>query len=118
MGLYKTTPLQSGRMGTLWCLSGIRESAVVEYGCMGHMVYGRTFLHRMGSQGSRLYSTHISETDIAMGDTSRLKRSVEQVSEMEDIRAIFLLASSTPEVAGTLRPLSKCSAYSHGYWRI
>lgn len=100
MGLYKTTPLQSGRMGTLWCLSGIRESAVVEYGCMGHMVYGRTFLHRLGSQGSRLYSTHISETDITMGDTGRLKRAVAQVSEMDDIRVIFLLASSTPEVAG------------------
>lgn len=100
MGLYKTTPMQSGRMGALWCLSGIRESAVVEYGCMGHMVYGRTFLHRLGSQGSRLYSTHISEADITMGDTSRLRRTLEQVSEMEDIRAIFLLASSTPEVAG------------------
>lgn len=100
MGLYKTTPMQSGRMGALWCLSGIRESAVVEYGCMGHMVYGRTFLHRLGSQGSRLYSTHISEADITMGDTGRLKRVIEQVSAMDGIRAIFLLASSTPEVSG------------------
>lgn len=100
MGLCKTTPLQSGRMGTLWCLSGIRESAVVEYGCMGHMVYGRTFLHRMGSPESRLYSTHISEAEITMGDTGRLKRAIEHVSGMDGIRAIFLLASSTPEVAG------------------
>lgn len=100
MGLYKTSPMQSGRMGALWCLSGIRESAVVEYGCMGHMVYGRTFLHRLGSQGSRLYSTHISEAGITMGDTDRLKRTVAQVSDLEGIGAIFLLASSTPEVAG------------------
>lgn len=100
MGLCKTTPLQSGRMGTLWCLSGIRESAVVEYGCMGHMVYGRTFLHRLGSQESRLYSTHISEAEITMGDTDRLKRAIEHVSGLNGIRAIFLLASSTPEVAG------------------
>lgn len=100
MGLYKTSPLLSGRMGTLWCLSGIRESATVEYGCMGHMVYGRTFLHRLGSQGSQLYSTHISEADITMGDTRRLKRALTQVAEVDAPRVIFLLASSTPEVAG------------------
>lgn len=100
MGLYKTTPPMSGRMGALWCLSGIRDAAVIEYGCMGHMAYGRTFLHRMGSYGAKLYSTHIGETDIAMGDTDRLTRAVQQVSETEGIKTIFLLPSSVPEVIG------------------
>ncbi|PWJ51838.1 nitrogenase component 1 [Faecalicatena contorta] len=100
MGLYKTVPPLSGRMGALWCLSGIADSAVIEYGCMGHMAYGRTFLHRMGSYGGHLYSTHIGETDIAMGDTSRLSRAIEWVSEKEGIKTIFLLPSSVPEVIG------------------
>ncbi|MDK2968705.1 nitrogenase component 1 [Lacrimispora sp.] len=100
MGLLKTAPPLSGRMGALWCLSGIQQSAVVEFGCMGHMAYGRTFLHRMGAFGSNLYSTHIGETDIAMGDTSRLTRAVEWVSETQGIKNIFLLPSSVPEVIG------------------
>ncbi len=100
MGLYKTAPPLSGRMGALWCLSGIAQSAVVEFGCMGHMAYGRTFLHRMGSFGGKLYSTHIGETDIAMGDTSRLTSAVEWVSETQGIKTIFLLPSSVPEVIG------------------
>lgn len=100
MGLYKTTPPFSGRMGALWCLSGIADSAVVEYGCMGHMAYGRTFLNRMGVLGGKLYSTHIGETDIAMGDTSRLTKVIRQVSEAEGIKTIFLLPSSVPEITG------------------
>lgn len=100
MGLYKTAPPLSGRMGALWCLSGIAQSAVLEFGCMGHMAYGRTFLHRMGSFGSNLYSTHISETDIAMGDTTRLAQGAEWISEVQGIKNIFLLPSSVPEVIG------------------
>ena len=101
MGLYKTTPPLSGRMGALWSLSSISESAVIEFGCMGHMAYGRTFLHRMGALGGKLYSTHIGETDIAMGDTSRLSKAVKQVSVSEGVKTIFLLPSSVPEIIGT-----------------
>ena len=100
MGLYKTAPPLSGRMGALWCLASIADSAVVEYGCMGHMAYGRTFLHRMGAYEGKLYSTHISETDIAMGDTRRLEQAIEQVSETTGVKTIFLLPSSVPEVIG------------------
>ncbi|PKK40721.1 hypothetical protein ABB02_00054 [Clostridiaceae bacterium JG1575] len=100
MGLYKTTPPISARMAALWCVSGIQDAAVLEYGCMGHMAYGRTFLHRMGSNAAKLYSTHLGETDIAMGDTHRLTRAVQQVSQTEGISTIFLLPSSVPEVIG------------------
>lgn len=100
MGLHKGTPPLSGRMGALWCLSSITDAAVVEYGCMGHMAYGRTFLHRMGSHGGKLYSTHIGEIDIAMGDTERLARAIEQISEIDGIKVIFLVPSSVPEVIG------------------
>jgi nitrogenase molybdenum-iron protein alpha/beta subunit len=101
MGLYKSAaPSGSGRMGALWTLSNIAESAVVKFGCMGHMAYGRTFLHRIGSFGARLYSTHISESDIAMGDTSRLSMAIEHIVKQDKVKAVFLLPSAVPEIIG------------------
>lgn len=100
MGLYKSTPHLAGRIGTLWTLSTIKESAVIEFGCMGHTVYARTFLSRMGAQGGKLYSTHIRETDIAMGDTTRLTNAVKEVLEDKNISTIFLLPSTVPEIIG------------------
>lgn len=100
MGLYKTAPPLSGRMGALWSLASVRDAAVIEFGCMGHMVYGRTFLHRMGVHGGHLYSTHLGETDIAMGDTSRLFKTVRYLMDEERPNTIFLLPSSVPEIIG------------------
>ncbi len=100
MGLYKSAPPLAGRIGTLWTLATIKESAVVEFGCMGHTVYARTFLSKMGAQGSQLYSTHIRETDIAMGDTSRLSNAVIEILEDKSIKTIFLLPSTVPEIIG------------------
>ncbi len=100
MGLYKSTPPLAGRIGTLWTLATIKESAVVEFGCMGHTVYARTFLSKMGAQGSQLYSTHIRETDIAMGDTTRLSNAVIEILEDKSIKTIFLLPSTVPEIIG------------------
>ena len=39
MGLYRFKPMPSGRMGIFWTLSSIKNSAVVEFGCMGHNLY-------------------------------------------------------------------------------
>lgn len=100
MGLCRTAPVPSARMGALWCLSGVSGAAVVEYGCMGHGVYGRTFLDRWGSQGAQFFSTHLSETDIALGSSERLDRAVDDVIAREAPGAVFLLPSSTPEVIG------------------
>ncbi|MFV0441561.1 MAG: nitrogenase component 1 [Lachnospirales bacterium] len=101
MGLYKSTPELSGRIGTLWTLSTIKESAVVEFGCMGHTVYARTFLSRMGANGSKLFSTHIRETDIALGDSSRLTKAIAEILEDKEVKTIFLLPSTVPEIIGT-----------------
>ncbi len=100
MGLYKSVPPLAGRIGTLWTLATIRESAVVEFGCMGHTVYARTFLSKMGAQGSQLYSTHIRETDIAIGDTTRLTNAIIEILENKSIKTIFLLPSTVPEIIG------------------
>lgn len=105
MGLYRFKPPMSGRMGTLWTLSSIREAALVEYGCMGHMLYGRVFLNRASvSQGCKLYSTHIDEADISLGDTTRLDKTIAEVIKNDHPKVIFLLPSAVPTVIGTDLP--------------
>ena len=102
MGIHRFKPPMSGRMGTLWTLASIRDAALIEYGCMGHMQYGRMFLNQAGiSQGCKLYSTHIDETDISLGDTNRLNRAIAQIVERDKPKIIFLLPSSVPTVIGT-----------------
>ncbi|ACA45617.1 nitrogen fixation protein NifE [Clostridium botulinum] len=102
MGIHKFKPPMSGRMGVLWTLASIRDAALIEYGCMGHMQYGRMFLNQAGiSRGCKLYSTHIDETDISLGDTRRLNRTIAQIVERDKPKIIFLLPSSVPTVIGT-----------------
>lgn len=105
MGIHKFKPPMSGRMGTLWTLAPIRGAALIEYGCMGHMLYGRVFLHRAGVvDGCKLYSTHIDEADISLGDTRRLERSLEEIVRQDRPRVVFLLPSAVPAVIGTDLP--------------
>ncbi|WP_129598257.1 nitrogenase component 1 [Anaerophilus nitritogenes] len=102
MGIHRFKPTMSGRMGTLWTLASIRDAALIEYGCMGHMQYGRMFLNQAGiSKRCKLYSTHIDETDISLGDTNRLNRAIAQIVERDKPKIIFLLPSSVPTVIGT-----------------
>ncbi len=105
MGLYKCKPPLSGRMGILYTLASIRDAALIEYGCMGHMLYGRVFLNQAGVwEGCRLYSTHIDETDISMGDTGRLNRALDEIIRRDHPKIVFLLPSAVPSVIGTDLP--------------
>jgi nitrogenase molybdenum-iron protein alpha/beta subunit len=105
MGLHRFKPLPSGRMGILWTLAAIRDAALVEFGCMGHMLYSGVTLKRAGvHNGCKLYSTHIDETDIALGGTERLNHTIDNVVKHDHPRVIFLLPSSIPEVIGTDLP--------------
>ncbi len=102
MGLHKFRPIPSGRMGTLWTLASIRNTALLEFGCMGHMLYSRVFLNRAGVvDACKLYSTHIDETDIALGDTGRLSRAVADIAQRDKPRVLFFLPSAVPEIIGT-----------------
>lgn len=102
MGLYRFRPPPSGRMGILWTLSTIRDAALVEFGSMGHMVYARVALERMGVSGAcGLYATHLNENDIALGSTDRLFEAVRSIMEEAAPQAVFLLPSSVPEIIGT-----------------
>ncbi|WP_315122034.1 nitrogenase component 1 [uncultured Clostridium sp.] len=102
MGIHRFKPPMSGRMGALWTLASVRDAALIEYGCMGHMQYGRMFLNQAGiSKGCKLYSTHIDEADISLGDTRRLNATISQIAERDKPKVIFLLPSSVPTVIGT-----------------
>lgn len=103
MGLYRFKPMPSGRMGIFWTLSSIKESAVVEFGCMGHNLYSGGLLRQSGiyeGYGAPLYTTYIDETDIAMGQTYRLEATLKQVVENDRPKVVFLQPSAVPEVIG------------------
>lgn len=103
MGLHRFKPMPSGRMGIFWTLSGIKDSAVIEFGCMGHNIYSGGSLRTAGvyeEKGARLYTTYIDETDIAMGDTRRLEDTIRHVIASDRPKVIFLQPSAVPEVVG------------------
>lgn len=103
MGLHRFKPMPSGRMGIFWTLSSIKNSAVVEFGCMGHNLYSGWQLRQAGvyeGLGAPLYTTYIDETDIAMGDTARLDETIAQVVRSDRPEVIFLQPSAVPEVIG------------------
>jgi nitrogenase molybdenum-iron protein alpha/beta subunit len=104
MGLHRFKPMPSGRMGIFWTLSSIREATVVEFGCMGHNLYSGSVLRRAGiyeGYGAPLYTTYVDETDISLGDMSRLSATIDQVVRNEHPKVIFLQPSAVPEVIGT-----------------
>lgn len=102
MGLIRFKPIPSGRMGTLWTLSTVKNAALVEFGCMGHMLYSAVTLKHNGVNDlCRLFSTHIDETDIALGGTERLEHTVADVIKNDSPKVIFFLPSAVPEVIGT-----------------
>lgn len=102
MPLYKNVPEPSGRMGLIWSLATIYDSAVIEYGSMGHMLYAQKWMNQTGLvKYGELISTHLSEKDIALGITKRLEECVEEVVKSGRAKAIFLIPSSVPEMIGT-----------------
>ncbi|MCL2136049.1 MAG: nitrogenase component 1 [Coriobacteriia bacterium] len=104
MGLHRFKPMPSGRMGIFWTLAGIKEAAIIEFGCMGHNLYSGADLRRAGiyeGYGAPLYTTYIDETDISLGDTARLEATIRQVIENDHPKVIFLQPSAVPEVIGT-----------------
>lgn len=102
MGLYKYLPEPSGRMGLLWTVGTVGESAVLEFGSMGHMIYADRWLSLTGADNrSKLYTTHIDEKDIALGLTSRLTQAMEEIIRTDYPGAVFVLPSVIPEIIGT-----------------
>ncbi|OON98463.1 MAG: hypothetical protein ATN35_04850 [Epulopiscium sp. Nele67-Bin004] len=102
MGLCRFLPTPSDRMGLLWTLLTIKESVILEYGPAGTTHYSMGFLGKLGiDYNEQIFSTHMSEDDVIMGDVSRLENSLVELDENFSPKVIFVVASSTSEVIGT-----------------
>lgn len=102
MGLNKFSPKPSGRMATIQTLSTINNSAVIEFGTMGHMVYAYGSLARIADcdKITNLFSTHINEVEITLGNFSRLKNAIKQIIKEENPQAVFIVPSAIMQVVG------------------
>ncbi len=102
MRLYKYLPQPSDRMGTLWALASIKDACIIEYGPAGTTHYALEGLMQFNSQlEARLFTTHMDENDIIMGDTTRLEETIREVDAVHKPPVIFVLASTIAAITGT-----------------
>lgn len=102
MSLCRYLPTPSDRMGILWTLLCVEDSVILEYGPAGTTHYSMGLFGELGiEQQNRLFSTHMSEDDVVMGDVSRLERALLEVDEGYAPKVIFVVASSVSAVIGT-----------------
>lgn len=102
MSLVRFLPTPSDRMGILWSLLSVEGSVIVEYGPAGTTHYSMGLFGELGiDQENRLFSTHMSEDDVVMGDVSRLESALIEVDEGYHPKVIFVVASSVSAIIGT-----------------
>lgn len=102
MSLTRYLPLPSDRMGILWSLLSVDGSIVVEYGPAGTTHFSMSLYGELGvDHENRLFTTHMSEEDVIMGDVSRLEQAIAEVDEAYEPKVIFVVASSITAVIGT-----------------
>ncbi len=99
--LYKYLPLPSDRMGVIWALSTIKDAYIIEYGPAGTTHYALEGLTQYnGELQAKLYTTHLEEEDLIMGDSGRLAETIKEVDEHYSPPVIFVLASSISSIVG------------------
>ena len=80
MSLTRFLPTPSDRMGILWSLLPIDGCVVLEYGPAGTTHFSMSLFGELGeSQQDRLFTTHMSEDDVVMGDVSRLEKAIVEI---------------------------------------
>ena len=103
MSLCRYFPTPSDRMGILWSLLCIEDSVVLEYGPAGTTHYSISLFGGLGvDQQNRLFTTHMSEDDVVMGDVSRLERALVEIDQAYAPRVIFVVASSVSAVSSSM----------------
>ena len=101
MSFYRYLPTPSDRMGIMWKLLSIKDSIVLEYGPAGTTHYSMGSLGSMGLNiENNLFTTHMSEEDVVMGDVSRLENAICEVDESYKPKVIFVMASAITSVIG------------------
>ena len=102
MSLVRFLPTPSDRMGIIWSLLAVQGAIVLEYGPAGTTHYS------MGLYGgldlrfqNRMFTTHMSEDDVVMGDVTRLEDAIVELDKSYAPKVIFVVASSVTAVIGT-----------------
>lgn len=118
MGLYKYYSIPSDRMGALWTLLSIRGACILEFGTSGTTRFALNNFHKMkGVQNGQLYTTHLDENDIAMGDVSRMDKAIDDIVKEGFVTNIFLMSSTVSSVIG-IDLEAYCYIYSEKYPQI
>lgn len=101
MSLTRFLPTPSDRMGILWNLLTIEDSVILEYGPAGTTHFSMSLYGELDiDQQNRLFTTHMSEADVVMGDVTRLEAAILEVDQNHHPKVIFVVASSVAAVIG------------------
>ena len=102
MSLCRFYPTASDRMAIIWSLMPIGNAVVLEYGPAGTTHFGGGLYSSLGLElGRSLFTTHISEDDVIMGDVSRLENAILEIEEAYHPEIIFVVAAAVIAVIGT-----------------
>ena len=102
MSLCRFYPAPSDRMAIIWSLMPIKNAVVLEYGPAGTTHFGGGLYSSLGLElGKTLFTTHISEDDVIMGDVSRLENAIREIDEAYHPEIIFVAAAAVIAVIGT-----------------
>lgn len=102
MSLVRFLPTPSDRMGIIWSLLAVQGAIVLEYGPAGTTHYSMGLYGGLGLRfQNRLFTTHMSEDDVVMGDVTRLEEAIVELDKSYAPKVIFVVASSVTAVIGT-----------------
>ena len=100
MSLIRFNPTPSDRMAALWLMLTFEDAVVLEYGPMGTTCFAERALKGMGLKVNRLFSTHLSEDDVIMGDVTRLEKALTAIDRDLQPKVIFVVPSAILTVIG------------------
>ena len=102
MSLVRFLPTPSDRMGIIWSLLAVQGAIVLEYGPAGTTHYSLGLYGGLGLRfQNRMFTTHMSEDDVVMGDVTRLEDAIVELDKSYAPKVIFVVASSVTAVIGT-----------------
>ncbi|MCC0707051.1 nitrogenase component 1 [Clostridioides sp. ES-S-0190-01] len=101
MEVYKYFPNPSDRMGIIFTVSSISEACVIEFGPSGTTHYAIEAIGSLnGEDKAKIYSTHMSESDVTFGNYDRLEKAIIEIDNNINPKYIFVMASSVSSIIG------------------
>ncbi len=102
MSLCRYLPTPSDRMAIIWSLLTVEGSIILEYGPAGTTHFSMGLYGVLGAEvQQRLFTTHMSEDDVVMGDVTRLEEAIAELDKSYEPKVIFVIASAISSVIGT-----------------